>query len=78
MRQMLKEASDAKYKDIRNIRPDHTLKTTRLRTIYDLIKYLFVSSDLHITLLKKIAKKDTDSKEKDFLNLVKENNFRNK
>lgn len=55
--QMSEEASEAKNKEIRRARLGHTLKTSRYRTNYDLIKHLLVSSDPFITLLRKLPQK---------------------
>lgn len=56
--QMSEEASEAKNKEIRKVRLGHTLKISRVRTNFDLIKYLLMSSDPYITLLRKLPKKN--------------------
>lgn len=43
--QMSEEASEAQNKEIRKFRLGHTCKVSRVRTNFDLLKFLFVSSD---------------------------------
>lgn len=69
--QMSEEASEAKNKEIRKVRLGHTLKTSRHRTNYDLIKYMLMSSDPYITLLRKLPQKNTYKKHKDLIILLK-------
>lgn len=69
--QMSEEASEAQNKEIRKVRLGHTCKVSRVRTNFDLLKYLFVSSDPHITLLRKLPKKHFTKINKDFLSLLK-------
>lgn len=69
--QMSEEASEAKNKEIRKARLGHTLKTSRVRTNYDLIKYLLLSSDPYISLLRKLPSKKKHKFDSDFLNLIK-------
>lgn len=55
--QMSEEASEAKNKEIRRVRLEHTLKTSRHRTNYDLIKYMLMSLDPYIASLRKLPQK---------------------
>lgn len=54
---MSEEASEAKNKELRKARLAHTMKTSRYRSNFDLIKYLFMSSDPYISLLRKLPHK---------------------
>lgn len=69
--QMSEEASEAKNKEIRKVRLGHTLKTSRARTNFDLIKYMLVSSDPYISLLRKLPKKSTFKHYSDLKSLIK-------
>lgn len=55
--QMSEEASEAKNKEIRKTRLTHTMKSSRYRTNFDLIKYLLTCSDPYIALLRKLPYK---------------------
>lgn len=68
---MSEEASEAKNKEIRKARLGHTMKTSRPRSNYDLIKYLLISSDPYITLLRKLPKKSNNRHNKDVRLLLK-------
>lgn len=70
--QMSEEASEAKNKEIRKARLGHTMKTSRYRTNYDLMKHLLISSDPYITLLRKLPRKSTLRHDKDVLTLLKD------
>lgn len=69
--QMSEEASEAKNKEIRKVRLGHTLKTSRVRTNFDLIKYLLVSSDPYISLLRKLPRKSNIKHFSDLKSLLK-------
>lgn len=72
--QMSEEASEAKNKEIRNARLGYTCKTSRVRSNFDLIKYLLLSSDPHITMLRKLPNKSTDTSNTALLSLLKPTN----
>lgn len=69
--QMSEEASEAKNKEIRKARLGHTLKISRVRTNYDLFKYLLLSSDPYISLLRKLPRKNKHKFDVDLLSLIK-------
>lgn len=70
--QMSEEASEAKNKEIRKARLGHTLKISRHRTNYDLIKHLLTSSDPYITLLRKLPRKQIYKRDIDIRILLKD------
>lgn len=70
--QMSEEASEAKNKEIRKARLGHTLKTSRHRSNYDLIKHLLTSSDPYITLLRKLHQKKISKRDIDIRILLKD------
>lgn len=52
--QLSEEAQEARNKDIRNFREDHTRKVSRVKTNIDLFHRMLESSDPLITSLRKI------------------------
>ncbi|XP_072375997.1 uncharacterized protein [Diabrotica undecimpunctata] len=70
--QMSEEASEAKNKEIRRVRLGHTMKISRQRSNYDLIKYLLISSDPYISLLRKLPLKQFSRHDRDIKFLLKQ------
>ncbi|KAL4710844.1 hypothetical protein ACJJTC_016128 [Scirpophaga incertulas] len=69
--QMSEEASEGQNKEIRKVRSGHTCKISRVRSNFDLLKYLLLCSDPYITQLCKLKKKKVTKCNKDFLQLLK-------
>lgn len=66
------EAQESKNKDIKRYREHFTRKFSRIQTMEDLFHQLLISSDPHITSLRKLPQKQTKPLPQDVVMLLKE------